>query len=240
MDVRHERAKSNLPTLATSNRCGCSLRRLKRHPAFQAWKPPFDLVKDSLPFGLRMATNRFRHLPTTVIVGAQKAGTTQLYAYMVKHPRCYGAAEKEVDYFSKHPERPCRLVSVAVSAGDDECVRRQRARARGVAFVFADAECAAEDAEGVAERASDRAVARSGVAGVFALSAREDAALGVAEFCGGRGGQRFATNAFPAKCGVALARRCQADAGLCVARLLCIAVGTAHESVSAQPSACHR
>jgi hypothetical protein len=81
------------------------LRQLKRHPAFRVWKWPFDRVKYSLTGGLRLATQRVRHLPTTVIVGAQKAGTTQLYAYMVKHPRCYGAAEKEVDYFSKHPQR---------------------------------------------------------------------------------------------------------------------------------------
>jgi hypothetical protein len=82
-----------------------ALRRLKRHPAFRVAKAPFDVVKDSVPSALRIATNWFRHLPTTVIVGAQKAGTTQLYAYMVKHPRCFGAAEKEVDYFSKRPDR---------------------------------------------------------------------------------------------------------------------------------------
>jgi hypothetical protein len=82
------------------------VRRLKRHPAYRVWTTPFDLVKDSLTGSWRLATQRVRHLPTTVIVGAQKAGTTQLYAYMVKHPRCYGAAEKEVDYFSKHPKRP--------------------------------------------------------------------------------------------------------------------------------------
>jgi sulfotransferase family protein len=81
------------------------MRRLKRHPAFRTWKMPFDLVRDSMTGSWRLATNGLRHLPTTVIVGAQKAGTTQLYAYMVKHPRCYGAAEKEVDYFSKHPKR---------------------------------------------------------------------------------------------------------------------------------------
>jgi Sulfotransferase domain len=81
------------------------MRRLKRHPAFRVWKAPFDFVKDLPASGWRLATNRVRHLPTTVIVGAQKAGTTQLYAYLVKHPRCYGAAEKEVDYFSKHPHR---------------------------------------------------------------------------------------------------------------------------------------
>jgi hypothetical protein len=82
------------------------VRRLKRHPAYRVWKMPFDLVKDSVTGSWRIATNSVRHLPTTVIVGAQKAGTTQLYAYMVKHPRCYGAAEKEVDYFSKRPNRP--------------------------------------------------------------------------------------------------------------------------------------
>jgi hypothetical protein len=80
-------------------------RRVKRHPAFRAAKQPFDLAKDSLPNAWRLTTNLARQLPTTVIVGAQKAGTTQLYAYMVKHPRCYGAAEKEVDYFSKRPHR---------------------------------------------------------------------------------------------------------------------------------------
>jgi sulfotransferase family protein len=81
------------------------MRQLKRHPAFRVWKAPFDFVMDLPTSCWRMATNRVRHLPTTVIVGAQKAGTTQLYAYMVKHPRCFGAAEKEVDYFSKHPKR---------------------------------------------------------------------------------------------------------------------------------------
>lgn len=81
------------------------LRRVKRHPAFRMWKKPRDIVKDFLPNTWRFATSYFRHLPTTVIVGAQKAGTTQLYAYLVTHPRCFEAAKKEVDYFSKHPER---------------------------------------------------------------------------------------------------------------------------------------
>ena len=81
------------------------LRRVKRHPAFRVWKKPGDLVKGLLPNAWRLSTNHFRHLPTTVIVGAQKAGTTQLYAYLVTHPRCFEAAKKEVDYFSKHPER---------------------------------------------------------------------------------------------------------------------------------------
>ena len=36
---------------------------------------------------------------------AQKAGTTQLYAYMIKHPRVFAGAKKEVAYFSKQPDR---------------------------------------------------------------------------------------------------------------------------------------
>src|SRR3954471_12661985 len=81
------------------------LRRGERDPALWGWERPFDLLKDAPSSTWRFATQGFRHLPTTVIVGAQKAGTTQLYAYMVKHPRCYSAAEKEVDYFSKYPKR---------------------------------------------------------------------------------------------------------------------------------------
>jgi hypothetical protein len=81
------------------------LRRVKRHPAYRALKAPKRIVGSLLPDSWRFATHPFRHLPTTVIVGAQKAGTTQLYAYLVTHPRCFEAARKEVDYFSKHPHR---------------------------------------------------------------------------------------------------------------------------------------
>src|SRR4051812_26051701 len=74
-------------------------------PAFRVWKLPFDRVMDSLAGSWRLATQRVRHLPTTVIVGAQKAGTSQLYAHMVKHPRCFGASEQAEDYFSTQPTR---------------------------------------------------------------------------------------------------------------------------------------
>ena len=71
------------------------MRRVKRHPAFSLWKRPFDLVMDVPGAAWRMTTSGIRHLPTAVIVGAQKAGTTQLYAYLVTHPRCFGAAERK-------------------------------------------------------------------------------------------------------------------------------------------------
>jgi hypothetical protein len=80
-------------------------RRVKQHPAYRVAKPALDAVKNSLPLVLRMATNRFRHLPTVVIVGVKRAGTRRLYANLLKHPRCFAAVEKEIDYFSEHPER---------------------------------------------------------------------------------------------------------------------------------------
>jgi hypothetical protein len=80
-------------------------RRLKQHPAYQAVRPSLEAVKNSLPLAFRMATNRFRHLPTTVIVGVKRAGTRRLYANLLKHPRCFAAVEKEIDYFSEHPDR---------------------------------------------------------------------------------------------------------------------------------------
>lgn len=94
-----------LPNVEDESSLRLLMRRVKRHPAFRIAKKPGDLVKGLLPNAWRLTTNQFRHLPTTVIVGAQKAGTTQLYAYLVTHPRCFEAAKKEVDYFSKHAER---------------------------------------------------------------------------------------------------------------------------------------
>lgn len=80
-------------------------REVKRHPAYRVLKSPGDFLIGLAPRAWRLATQTFRQLPTTVIVGAQKAGTTQLYAYLVKHPRCFEAANKEVSYFSKHAQR---------------------------------------------------------------------------------------------------------------------------------------
>ncbi len=81
------------------------VRRLKRHPAYRIAEAPFGLIKDSIPSALRLTTNRFRHLPTVVIVGVKRAGTRNLYSHLLQHPRCFGALAKEIDYFSEHPER---------------------------------------------------------------------------------------------------------------------------------------
>ena len=48
------------------------------------------------------ATASARPLPDFVIVGAQKAGTTALYAYLRWHPDITGPSFKEVSFFDRH------------------------------------------------------------------------------------------------------------------------------------------
>ena len=46
-----------------------------------------------------------RALPDFIIVGAMKAGTTSLYAYLREHPQVMGSPQKEVHYFDHHHAR---------------------------------------------------------------------------------------------------------------------------------------
>lgn len=46
-----------------------------------------------------MLSARWRCLPDTIIVGAQKAGTSSLFWYLVQHPGILGSSKKEVHYF---------------------------------------------------------------------------------------------------------------------------------------------
>jgi hypothetical protein len=48
------------------------------------------------------ATSSFRRLPDFLILGAQKAGTTALYAYLRWHPQVSGPTWKEVSFFDRH------------------------------------------------------------------------------------------------------------------------------------------
>jgi hypothetical protein len=48
------------------------------------------------------ATARWRPLPDFLVIGAQKAGTTALYAYLRWHPEVTGPAWKEVSFFDRH------------------------------------------------------------------------------------------------------------------------------------------
>jgi hypothetical protein len=46
-------------------------------------------------------TSSMRPLPTALIIGAQKAGTTALYAWLRRHPAVVGPSWKEVNYFDR-------------------------------------------------------------------------------------------------------------------------------------------
>ena len=48
------------------------------------------------------ATSAIRPLPDFLIIGAQKAGTTALYAYLREHPQITGPSWKEVSFFDRH------------------------------------------------------------------------------------------------------------------------------------------
>lgn len=52
-----------------------------------------------------VATARLRPLPDFLILGAQKAGTTALYAYLRWHPQVTGPSFKEVSFFDRHYAR---------------------------------------------------------------------------------------------------------------------------------------
>jgi hypothetical protein len=51
------------------------------------------------------ATAAARPLPDFLIIGAQKAGTTALYAYLRRHPAITGPSWKEVSFFDRHYHR---------------------------------------------------------------------------------------------------------------------------------------
>jgi hypothetical protein len=51
------------------------------------------------------ATAFARPLPDFLIIGAQKAGTTALYAYLLQHPAITGPSWKEVSFFDRHYAR---------------------------------------------------------------------------------------------------------------------------------------
>ena len=51
---------------------------------------------------LRMLVPGARMLPSFLIIGAQRAGTTSLYSYLLQHPNVLPALAKEVGYFDSH------------------------------------------------------------------------------------------------------------------------------------------
>ena len=56
----------------------------------------------------RRASADLRALPDFVIIGAQKAGTTSLWRYLVEHPQIVGPTEKEIHFFDARFDRGAR------------------------------------------------------------------------------------------------------------------------------------
>ncbi|HEX7004886.1 MAG TPA: sulfotransferase domain-containing protein [Trueperaceae bacterium] len=55
-----------------------------------------------LESSFRLLTSSLRMLPRTLLIGAQKAGTTSLFEYIVQHPAVGRPRRKEVRFFHKH------------------------------------------------------------------------------------------------------------------------------------------
>lgn len=58
-----------------------------------------ETIRCNLTWQARRATSFRRALPSLVIVGAQKSGTTSLYDYLTEHPQLWPAYIKEVHFF---------------------------------------------------------------------------------------------------------------------------------------------
>jgi hypothetical protein len=65
----------------------------------------FSKQRRILSFRIRELTAPVRTLPDFLIIGAQKCGTTSLYAHLMQHPSVGPAFEKEVRYFNDHYEK---------------------------------------------------------------------------------------------------------------------------------------
>ena len=63
---------------------------------------PVRKVARTAIWGFGRATSRWRPLPDFLVLGAQKAGTTALYAYLRWHPGITGPSWKEVSFFDRH------------------------------------------------------------------------------------------------------------------------------------------
>src|SRR5262249_39397358 len=66
---------------------------------------PARVVARNVVWAYGRATSAARPFPDFLIVGAQKAGTTALYAYLREHPAIAGPPWKEVSFFDRHYRR---------------------------------------------------------------------------------------------------------------------------------------
>lgn len=87
-------------------------------------------------WGRRRLSASRRGLPNFVIIGAQKAGTTSLYSYLLRHPQVIAAFRKEVHFFDlKYARGPLWYRSHFPSVSE----LRERARATGAPAVCGEA-----------------------------------------------------------------------------------------------------
>lgn len=80
---------------------GRSLPRL-RAESIPTLPGPVRIVLRNAVWAYGRATSRARSLPGFLVIGAQKCGTTALYAYLRWHPQIAGPAWKEVSFFDRH------------------------------------------------------------------------------------------------------------------------------------------
>ena len=86
---------------------------------------PVRKVARTAIWGFGRATSRWRPLPDFLVIGAQKAGTTALYAYLRWHPGITGPSWKEVSFFDRHWWRGRGVVPRAVPAAERDTARRR-------------------------------------------------------------------------------------------------------------------
>lgn len=69
------------------------------------WQTAKAALREAAHSAKAMTSGGARVLPDFVIVGAQKAGTTSLFAYLAQHPRIAEPTSKEVHYFDYNYHR---------------------------------------------------------------------------------------------------------------------------------------
>lgn len=69
------------------------------------WQKTKDMLRATHHRGRMAIGNQGRVMPGCIIVGAQKAGTTSLFAYLAQHPQMLEPSSKEVHYFDYNYHR---------------------------------------------------------------------------------------------------------------------------------------
>ncbi len=91
---------------------------------------PMREVRRQTLIRLRGLTAGRRVLPSFLIIGAQKAGTTSLYEYICRHPSVTPAFTKELHFFDLHYEKGLswyrahfpRASRASIAEGDQHCL----------------------------------------------------------------------------------------------------------------------